>query len=329
MSWLITGAAGYIGAHVTRAMLEAGETVTALDDLSTGDPARIPDVDLLRTSVLDGASLRRALEERGIRGVVHIAAKKQVEESVHRPLHYYEQNVEGLRRVLEAATQAGVESFVFSSSAAVYGAPDVDRVTEDTACSPVNPYGTTKWVGERMVAETAAATGLRYANLRYFNVAGAGRPELADTGASNLVPMVFQRLDAGRAPVVFGDDYDTPDGTCIRDFIHVADIASAHVAAARALAAGRVADLTANIGRGEGVSVREMVQTILDVTGTAGESWAEPEVRGRRAGDPARVVASADRIREVLGWTAHHDVREMVASAWEGWTGRQPSPARG
>jgi UDP-glucose 4-epimerase len=322
VTWLITGAAGYIGAHVAAAMREAGEAVVALDDLSTGDAERIPGVPLEVGSVLDVDLLVRTVREHRVQGVVHVAAKKQVEESVHRPLYYYEQNVEGLRRVLEALSGAGVESLVFSSSAAVYGAPDVDSVTEDTPCRPVNPYGTTKLIGEWMVADVAAATGLRYANLRYFNVAGAADPRLADQGTSNLVPMVFERLARREAPVIFGDDYDTPDGTCVRDFIHVADIASAHVAAAQALAGGRVEALTANIGRGHGVSVREMVDTILELTGFAGQEWAQPQVRPRRPGDPARVVASAERIREVLGWTASRDLEDMVSTAWAGWSQR-------
>lgn len=319
MAWLVTGGAGYIGAHIARAMLEAGDSVVVLDDLSTGDPARAPDVPLVVGSVLDGDVVRRVIGHHRVHGIVHVAAKKQVEESVRRPLHYYEQNVEGVRVLLEAATSAGVEAFVFSSSAAVYGAPDVDLVTEDLPCRPVNPYGTTKLVGECMVADVARATGLRYANLRYFNVAGTAAPELTDRGVSNLVPMVFQQLSRHHPPHIFGDDYDTPDGTCIRDFVHVADIASAHVAAARALAAGTLPSITANIGRGEGVSVSEMVRIIRDVTGTAGENWSEPVVGRRRPGDPARVVASVATVERELGWRAGHGIEDMVRSAWEGW----------
>ncbi|MGY1769960.1 UDP-glucose 4-epimerase GalE [Blastococcus sp. SYSU D00813] len=323
MTWLVTGGAGYIGAHVVRAMREAGEEVAVLDDLSTGDPARIPGTPLVAGSVLDRHLVAGALREHAVRGIVHLAAKKQVEESVRRPLHYYRENVEGLRVLLEAASEAGVGSFVFSSSAAVYGAPDVDLVHEDVDCRPVNPYGTTKLVGEWMVADTARATGLRYASLRYFNVAGTAAPELTDRGVSNLVPMVFQQLDRRRPPRIFGDDYDTPDGTCIRDFVHVADIASAHVAAARALGSGSVTAMTANVGRGEGVSVREMVGVVRAVSGTADQEWAEPVVEPRRAGDPPRVVASADRLATELGWQARYGVEEMVASAWEGWTRRR------
>jgi UDP-glucose 4-epimerase len=324
MTWLVTGGGGYIGAHITRAMLAAGESVVVLDDLSSGDPARVPEIPLVVGSILDRDLVGRVLGEHGVRGIVHVAAKKQVEESVRRPLYYYEQNVEGLRVLLEAATSTGVGSFVFSSSAAVYGAPDVDLVTEDLPCLPVNPYGTTKLVGEWMVADVARATGLRYANLRYFNVAGAATPELTDRGVSNLVPMVFQQLAQHRAPRIFGDDYDTPDGTCIRDFVHVADIASAHVAAARALAGGDVTSMTANIGRGQGVSVREMVEIIRDVSGTADEEWSRPVVEPRRAGDPPRVVASAEEVERRLGWQAGHGVEDMVRSAWQGWVRREP-----
>ena len=315
----MTGGAGYIGAHVVGAMREAGEDVVVLDDLSSGDPARLDGVPVVVGSTLDGELVAATMREHSISGVVHLAAKKQVEESVRRPLYYYRENVEGLRVLLEAVVDAGVESFVFSSSAAVYGAPALDTVPEDAECAPVNPYGRTKLMGEQMVGDVAQATGLRYVNLRYFNVAGSSRPELADRGVSNLVPMVIQRLVDGHAPRIFGGDYPTPDGSCIRDFIHVADVASAHVAAAGALRDGRVSALTANIGRGEGMSVHQMVAAIREVTGTAGQAWSEPEVVPRRAGDPPRVVAAVDRIRAELGWEARWGLDDMVTSAWAGW----------
>jgi UDP-glucose 4-epimerase len=314
------------------ALVEEAEDVVALDDLSSGDASRIAGVPLVVGSVLDAELVGRTLAEHRITGVVHVAAKKQVEESVRLPLLYYRENVEGLRVLLEAVTAAGVGCFVFSSSAAVYGAPDNGIVAEDADCRPVNPYGRTKLIGEQMISEVAAATGLRQVSLRYFNVAGSVQPELADRGASNLVPMVFQRLTAGVAPQIFGDDFPTPDGTCVRDFVHVRDIATAHVAAARALREGRLSTLTANIGRGEGISVREMVDMIRDVTGTADQTWADPAVLPRRAGDPPIVVAAADRIRDTLGWRAQHGLRDMVESAWAGWTalhgtaGLRPDP---
>ena len=328
MTWLITGGAGFIGAHVVRAMLAAGERVAVYDDLSTGDPARVhDDVPLVKGSVLDAELLRATLADLGITGVVHLAAKKQVGESVERPLHYYRENVQGLQTLLQAAADTGVRSFLFSSSAAVYGMPDVDLVTEDTPCAPVNPYGETKLAGEWLVRAAGRAHGMTTACLRYFNVAGAADELLADTGVSNLVPMVFEKLSLGSAPVVFGDDYDTADGTCVRDFIHVEDIASAHLAAARALSARAPgSDLTVNIGRGEGVSVREMITLIAEVTGYG--AAAAPVSAPRRPGDPARVVASADRIRAELGWTARHDVRAMVTSAWAGWCHHHPEARR-
>ncbi|MFG1671960.1 UDP-glucose 4-epimerase GalE [Streptomyces sp. Y7] len=325
MSWLITGGAGYIGAHVVRAMTEAGERAVVYDDLSTGIADRVPDsVPLVVGSTLDRERVARAIAAHRITGVVHLAAKKQVGESVDLPLHYYRENVEGLRVLLEAVTAADVRSFVFSSSAAVYGMPDVDLVTEETPCVPMSPYGETKLAGEWLVRATGRATGLSTASLRYFNVAGAAAPELADTGVFNLVPMVFEKLTENAPPRIFGDDYPTPDGTCIRDYIHVVDLAEAHVAAARALQDSPGHDLTLNIGRGEGVSVREMIDRINAVTGYD----RPPTVTPRRPGDPARVVASADRIATELGWKAKHDVQEMIASAWAGWVRQHPDAAR-
>jgi UDP-glucose 4-epimerase len=317
MTWLVTGGAGYIGAHVVRAMAEAGHRVVVLDDLSTGDPARLPaGVTLVRGSTLDQPLIASVLREHDVTGVLHIAAKKQVGESVEKPLWYYHENVEGLRVVLEAAAEAGVRRFLLSSSAAVYGMPDVDLVTEETPCRPMSPYGETKLVGEWLVRATGRAHGMGTVSLRYFNVAGAATPELGDPGVFNLVPMVFERLDAGEAPRVFGADYPTPDGTCVRDYIHVSDVAEAHVAAVRRLTEDPDGtDLILNIGRGEGVSVRQMLDVIGEVTGldTTGE------VTSRRAGDPARVVASAERIARELGWKARFNVREMISSAWAGW----------
>ncbi|MDQ1070138.1 UDP-glucose 4-epimerase GalE [Streptomyces canus] len=326
MTWLITGGAGYIGAHVVRAMTEAGEQAVVYDDLSTGVAERVPDdVPLVVGSTLDAERVAHTLADHEVTGVVHLAAKKQVGESVELPLHYYRENVEGLRVLLEAATAAGVPSFVFSSSAAVYGMPDVPLVTEETPCAPMSPYGETKLAGEWLVRATGRATGLSTACLRYFNVAGAASPELADTGVFNIVPMVFEKLTANAAPRIFGDDYDTPDGTCVRDYIHVADLAEAHVAAARALQSSPGRDLTVNIGRGEGVSVREMIDHINALTGYD----RPPTVVPRRPGDPARVVASADLAATELGWKAKHDVQDMITSAWEGWVRLHPEAARG
>jgi UDP-glucose 4-epimerase len=318
MTWMVTGGAGYIGAHVVRAMVADGWPVMVYDDLSTGSTEHVPDgVPLVVGSVLDRQLLDTALHDHAVTGVVHIAAKKNVGESVERPLYYYRENVTGLQVMLEAMAAAEVNRLVFSSSAAVYGMPDTDLVTEDTPCAPMSPYGETKLIGEWLIRAAGRAYGLRSVSLRYFNVAGAAEPALADTGVFNLVPMVFQRLEVGESPQIFGDDYPTPDGTCIRDYIHVQDIASAHLGAARRLAdAGAGAALTLNIGRGEGVSVREMVERILKVTN---KEDVVAEVTARRPGDPAGVVASADRIREELGWSAQYGVDAMIESAWQGW----------
>ncbi|MFI9646160.1 UDP-glucose 4-epimerase GalE [Streptomyces sp. NPDC052040] len=320
MSWLVTGGAGYIGAHVVRALLEGGESVVVYDDLSTGSAGRVPaGTPLVVGSVLDADRLTQAVRDHDVTGVVHIAAKKQVGESVEQPLHYYRENVTGLQTLLEVMADAGVDRLVFSSSAAVYGMPDVDLVTEDTPCAPMSPYGETKLIGEWLIAAAARAHGIRAASLRYFNVAGAGSPELSDAGVFNLIPMVFERLEAGEAPRIFGDDYATPDGTCVRDYIHVEDIATAHLAAARRLTdAPAGTSLILNIGRGEGSSVREMVDLILKVTGLD----VTPAVSERRPGDPARVVASADRIHQELGWSARHGLDDMIESAWQGWRHR-------
>ncbi|MFE2021713.1 UDP-glucose 4-epimerase GalE [Streptomyces sp. NPDC059499] len=322
MTWLITGGAGYIGAHVAKAMTGAGESVVVLDDISTGIEGRLPaDIPLVRGSASDRALLDRVLAEHEVTGVVHLAAKKQVGESVEKPLVYYRENVTGLAVLLEAVVAAGVRRFLFSSSAAVYGVPDTDLITEETPCAPINPYGETKLAGEWLVRATGRAHSVSTACLRYFNVAGAAEPELSDTGVYNVVPMIFDRLTRGEAPRIFGDDYPTPDGTCVRDYIHVADLADAHLAVARRLSEpGFAGDLTVNIGRGEGVSVRELARLVGEVSGLP----TEPVIEPRRPGDAARAVASAARMTEELGWTARRGVREMVESAWEGWCLRHP-----
>ena len=316
MTWLVTGGAGYIGSHVVRSLLAAGEEVVVLDDLSTGAKDKLPDgVTLELGSVGDRAAVDRVLAGRQFAGVVHIAAKKQVGESVAKPLWYYQENVEGLRVLLEGVVAAGIKRFLFSSSAAVYGSPPTELVTEDTVTVPMSPYGETKLVGEMLIRATAHAHGLSYVNLRYFNVAGAGAPELGDPGAFNLIPMVFTRLEAGEAPQIFGADYPTPDGTCIRDYIHVSDVADAHAAAVRRLLADEQVGLTLNIGRGEGVSVKEILAAIRAETGIA----FDPVVVDRRPGDPAAYAADSTKITAELGWTARHDLASMVASAWAGW----------
>jgi UDP-glucose 4-epimerase len=310
---LVTGGAGYIGGHVVAALRERGDEVVVVDDLSAGRAERIPGVRIEQIDLAGpdaAAALTDVLRDARIDGVIHLAARKRVDESVERPLWYHEQNGGGTLAVLEAATAAGVGRVVFSSTAAVYASSD-EPVTEDSPTVPANPYGETKLTGEWMLRAQAATGALRGVSLRYFNVAGAASPELADAKGGNVVPMVLDRIEAGEAPRVFGDDYPTRDGTCVRDYIHVSDVATAHLAALDALRDGP-AYRVYNIGTGTGTSVRELVDALLEVAGSS----LEPIVEPRRAGDPAVVVADASRIRTELGWQPRHDLADIVASAW-------------
>ena len=320
MTWLLTGGAGYIGAHVLRSLQASGRGVVVVDDLSTGLESKIPaGVPLVRCDVRDREALVLTMREHEVDGVVHLAAKKAVGESVEQPLRYYRENVDGALALGEAMIEAGVRRIVYSSSAAVYGSPDVDLVTEEAPTVPMSPYGETKLTGEWVFRDLAAAEGLAVVALRYFNVAGAASDDLGDVAAFNLIPMVLRAHTSGERPKIFGDDYPTPDGTCVRDYIHVADLADAHVAAASFVDDGAQRFTAVNIARGRGSSVREVIDSVSRAMGVA----LEPDVVERRAGDPAFLVASADRARDVLGWTASHDLDAMTASAWSAW---QASP---
>ena len=318
-TWLLTGGAGYIGAHIARALHAADLGAVVLDDLSTGVPARLSaDVPLVHANILDTDAVRAALRQHEVSGVVHLAAKKAAGESIEKPLLYWRENSEGTRSLLEAMHAEGVDKIVFSSSSSVYGEPETEEVSEDAPTRPVSPYGETKLVSEWMIRDLAAASDLRYAALRYFNVAGAGAPELGDTGVFNLIPLVFQALSNGERPKVFGDDYDTRDGSCIRDYIHVGDLAEAHVAAARALTAAPLREAF-NIGRGEGSTVKEVLAMVAEVTAIEFDYDVVP----RRGGDPSRVVARPEKANSTLSWTATRDLRDMVASAWDAWAARE------
>ena len=238
-------------------------------------------------------------------------AKKAPAESLAEPLYYYRENVDGIASVLQAMRSCGVQHIVLSSSSSVYGNTPHELINEDIPLKPESPYGQTKVVSEWLVSSAANAFGMDYVNLRYFNVAGAGKPELADRGVANLIPIVFGALARGDAPQVYGTDYPTPDGSCIRDYVHVVDLASAHAAAARRLAAGPTRAVY-NVGTGHGTSVFEMLEVISEVTGRR----FEPVLTDRRPGDPARVVGDVSRIAAELDWRAEHDLRAMVSSAW-------------
>ncbi|MGY4718668.1 UDP-glucose 4-epimerase GalE [Naumannella huperziae] len=312
-TWLITGGAGYIGAHVVRAMRDAGLGVVVLDDLSSGFAAFVPDgVPLVRGSITDTDLVRDTLREHDVAGVIHIAGYKYAGVSVERPLHTYTQNVTGTVSLLQAMADEGVDKIVFSSSAATYGTPDPDLVTEQTPTRPESPYGESKLIGEWLLADAARATGLQHTSLRYFNVVGSGTPEIHDASPHNLFPKVFEALLAGRTPMINGDDYPTPDGTAVRDYLHVADLAQAHVVAAQRLAAGDQLEPVYNLGSGTGSSVREIMTAMARGTGID----FTPEIAPRRPGDPARIVASGQLAARDLGWKMRHTLDDMVASAW-------------
>ncbi len=322
MKWMLTGGAGYIGAHILRALHDHGHDVVVLDDLSTGLRRKVSEgVPFVEASILDTDSVTRALTDHRVDGVIHLAAKKSVGESVEQPHMYFEQNVQGTMALLDAIKAADVHHMVLSSSAAVYGSPDVDAVTEDTPTMPINPYGQTKLAQEWLVRDLSeSGYDLSWVALRYFNVAGAGADDLGDTGVFNLIPMVLRALDDGQAPQVFGDTYPTPDGTCIRDYIHVQDLAEAHVAAVTQAERGGRTDIY-NVGRGMGFSVLD----VLDAVRSAMGSDFAHEISAPRAGDPASLVAAVNRIHSELGWQAQRDLADMVTSAWSAWQAFPPA----
>jgi UDP-glucose 4-epimerase len=314
-TWLVTGGAGYIGSHVARALSASGRDVIVLDDLSTGVESFVaPDVPLVRGSVDDPVAVEAALEL-GVDGVVHLAAFKYAGVSVDRPLETYRRNVCGTVTLLDGMLAAGVDRLVFSSSAGVFGTPDVDQVTEETPHAPESPYGASKSMSERIINDTVAVSPLKGTSLRYFNVVGSSYEDIWDVSPYNLFPAVMRALVAGRAPWVSGTDYPTPDGSCIRDYVHVGDIALAHVAAVEALEGGRQLASAYNLGSGEGLSVLEIMAAFRRATGID----FEPELKDRRPGDPARIVASGRLAARDLDWRMRHSVDDMVSSAWASW----------
>uniref|UniRef100_UPI002FC917E4 UDP-glucose 4-epimerase GalE n=1 Tax=Aeromicrobium sp. TaxID=1871063 RepID=UPI002FC917E4 len=272
MTVLVTGGAGYIGSHIVRAFRLAGLDCVVVDDLSSGHQEFVPDdVEFIDTNILDTTLVTKAMVEHEVEAVVHLAGFKYAGVSVQRPLHTYEQNVQGTVSLLQAMHEAGVDKIVFSSSAAVYGTPDVDIVTETTATAPESPYGESKLIGEWLLRDAARAFPMHHTSLRYFNVVGSAVPDLYDTSPHNLFPLVIEALLEGRTPRINGDGYPTPDGTCVRDYIHVADLADAHVVAAQKLLAGQQLEPVYNLGSGDGVSVREIMTAVAEATGIAFE----------------------------------------------------------
>lgn len=313
MTWLVTGGAGYIGSHVAAALQQADMNVVVVDDLSTGREQFVPPGAVFaRGTILDREFLQETLERNRVTGVIHVAGFKYAGVSVERPLHTYEQNVTATLTLLAAMAAADIHRMVFSSSASVYGTPNVDIVTEGTAKAPESPYGETKLIGEWLLADEGRARGLDHVSLRYFNVVGSGLPYVFDVSPHNLFPLVFDALLAGRTPQINGNDYPTPDGTCVRDYVHVSDIAAAHVAAARRLEAQEPLEPAYNLGSGTGSSVAEIMAAIAEVTGIP----FAPAIAPRRPGDPARIVASGELAARDLDWTMRHSLSEMVESAW-------------
>ena len=317
---LVTGGAGYIGSHVVHALRAAGQGCVVIDNLSTGHAGLLPgEVPLVKGDIGDGDLIEAVCRQYGISAAMHFAGSIVVGESVTEPLAYYHNNTCNSRTLIEALLRAGVNRLVFSSTAAVYGAPETVPITESAPLVPVNPYGASKLMTEWMLRDAAFAHGLVPVVLRYFNVAGAD-PDLrsgqVSRQATHLIKIACQLAVGLRSEMwINGTDYDTPDGTCIRDYIHVSDLATAHVAAVRHLLAGGDA-LTANCGYGRGFSVREVVAMVEKVAGQSLNVHEGP----RRAGDPPELVAAADRLRAALDWQPHHESLEEIVStalAWE------------
>ena len=314
---LITGGAGYIGSHAVLVFRTAGYDAVVLDDLSSGHrEALADDVAFVEGDAGDQALVSQVLRDHGIEAVVHFAGSIVVPESVADPLEYYRNNTCASRNLIQACVAGGVRRFVFSSTAAVYGMPDRVPIPEDAPTVPINPYGASKLMTEWILRDTAAAVDFDYVALRYFNVAGAD-PQ-ARTGEdhdpeTHLIPLVLQTaLGQRRRITIYGEDYDTPDGTCIRDYIHVADLVDAHVLALRYLEGGG-APAAFNLGNGEGFSVRQVVDAARRVT----DRDFEVQIAARRDGDPARLVADPSRAREMLGWNPRRgDLETQIADAW-------------
>lgn len=314
---LVVGGAGYIGSHLVEEIVKTNEVVV-LDNLSTGHEKAIDSRAIfVKGDLGNEEDLKGVFRKYPIQAVMHVAANSLVGESVSDPLKYYENNVAATLKLLKIMIKYEVKNFIFSSTAATYGIPDDEIINEDSKTQPINPYGQSKLMVENILADFATAYDFRYVVLRYFNAAGAsasGRIGEMHDPETHLIPIILQHLLGRREQVsVFGDDYDTPDGTCIRDYIHVTDIANAHIAALNSLTKALNKTAIYNLGNGQGYSVKEVIDTCEKVTGRK----ANVVIADRRSGDPSRLVASAENICKELGWKAERNLDEIITSAWE------------
>ena len=324
MAILVCGGAGYIGSHAVHALIEKGEQVVVVDNLQTGHrDALNPKAKFYEGDIRDASVLDKIFTENKVEAVIHFAANSLVGESMEKPLLYFNNNVYGMQVLLEAMVRHGVDKIVFSSTAAVYGEPKRMPIHEDDETCPTNTYGETKLTMEKMMKWVSRANGVRYVSLRYFNAAGAlpdgsiGEDHATET---HLIPLILQ-VPMGRRDhiTVFGDDYPTPDGTCLRDYIHVVDLADAHVLALEYLRKGGASDIF-NLGNGQGFSVKEMIAAAEKATGRS----IKVEIGARRAGDPAQLIASSEKVRSVLGWKPQFtDVEQVIGTAWR-WHEHHP-----
>jgi len=331
----VTGGAGYVGSHAVKALAENGYDVVVYDNLSAGHAeavrriaAAVPgrSITLVEGDILDGERVRSALRSSGASAVMHFAARLLVGESVREPFKYYRTNVAGTLTVLEAMAEAGIRAFVFSSTCATFGEPVTVPMDETHPQRPINPYGESKLAVERALPHLERSSGIKAIALRYFNAAGADPDGVIGEDhepEEHLIPLAIRAVQGGRALTIFGEDYDTPDGTCVRDYVHVNDLASAHLASLKRLESGGSSGFF-NVGNGEGNSVRQVIETVGRVAGRPVPHSVGP----RRPGDPARLVASSARARTELGWTPRFaDLETIVRTAWQ-WHQRAPNGYR-
>lgn len=315
---LVVGGAGYIGSHTVKELLDKGFKVVVLDNLTTGHRESVDKRAILEVGDLSQPTdLDRVFNKYAIDAVMHFAANSLVGESVVNPLKYYKNNVNATITLLEKMMEHGVNRFIFSSTAATYGIPETDIITENTVTNPINPYGRSKLMIEHILEDFHAAYGLKYVVLRYFNAAGAHvSAEIGEDHdpETHLIPIILQHLLGKREAIsIFGTDYDTADGTCIRDYIHVTDLAEAHIAALQSLQTEQKENEVYNLGNGKGFSVKEVIEACEEVTGKkANILYGE-----RRAGDPAQLIASSQKIYDELGWKAKYSLHEIIETAWK------------